>query len=134
MSIIEVPSIYAAVVLNQCSHSMLIDVRTPEEWHTSGVPKLEIQKLLLLSWRLAPDFELNPEFENEIKIRIPDKQLDLFFICRSGGRSYEAARFVNNIGYTTCYNVIDGFEGSSESDSLGWKKSNLPYQVLSQNA
>lgn len=134
MSIIEVTSIYAAGVLNQCSRNMLIDVRTPGEWQTIGVPKIEIQQLLLLSWRLAPNFELNPEFENEIKAKISDQQYDLFFICRSGGRSYEAAKFVNNLGYTACYNVIDGFEGTGESDSLGWKNSNLPYQVFSQNA
>lgn len=131
MSIIEVPSMYAAEVIEKYGRSMLIDVRTPEEWQSCGIPKVNMQSLLLLSWQLGSG-ELNPEFENEIKARISDKYLDLFFICRSGGRSHEAARFVKNIGYAACYNIVDGFEGTSSTS--GWKNSKLPIQVFSENA
>jgi rhodanese-related sulfurtransferase len=132
MSIIEVPSLYAAEIIENRGRSMLIDVRTPEEWQNSGIPKVNMQSLLLLPWQLSGSGELNPEFENEIKARISDRYLDLFFICRSGGRSHAAARFVNNLGYAACYNIVDGFEGIDSTN--GWKNNKLPIQVFSENA
>ena len=132
MSIIEVSAFHAAEALNNQASSMLIDVRTAGEWQSSGVPLRSMQQLLLLSWRLLPAMQLNPEFEEELCSHIIDKSTHLFFICKAGSRSREAAEFARNLGFTNCYNVADGFEGATERS--GWKNSNLPYQVFSQNA
>ena len=132
MSIIEVSASHAADVLNNQKSSMLIDVRTAKEWQNVGVPLRSMQQLLLLSWKLFPTMQLNPEFQEELCSHITDKTTHLFFICKAGSRSREAAKFAHDLGYVNCYNVADGFEGTDELQ--GWKNSNLPYQVFSQNA
>jgi Rhodanese-like domain len=41
---------------------------------------------------------------------------DLFFICRSGGRSLAAAKVIAEAGYRACHNVAGGFEGPLDDD------------------
>jgi rhodanese-related sulfurtransferase len=57
----------------------------------------------------------------------------LYLICRSGQRSYNAAKLLLDNGFTNCFNVIDGFEGElnqQKKRSLidGWKYNNLPWR------
>lgn len=54
------------------------------------------------------------------------RSLLIFFLCRSGYRSFIAANFVANMGYKNCYNISDGFEGNNQDK--GWKQNNLPWQ------
>jgi len=54
------------------------------------------------------------------------KSLMIFFLCRSGYRSFIAANFIANMGYKNCYNISDGFEGNNQNK--GWKQNNLPWQ------
>lgn len=104
----------------------LVDVRTDKEWSTVGIPVLDQNKLVFLNWRLLPNMTINKEFaEKVLKI---SKDKTLFFLCRSGARSLEAAQFCTNIGYQTCYNITDGFEGNQTG--AGWKYNNLPWQIL----
>jgi len=56
------------------------------------------------------------------------RSLMIFFLCRSGYRSFIAANFIANIGYKNCYNISDGFEGNNRVLSKGWKQNNLPWQ------
>ena len=56
----------------------------------------------------------------------------LFFLCRSGGRSAAAARAAAQAGLGRCYNIVDGFEGPTDSSRhrgqvAGWKASDLPW-------
>ena len=57
---------------------------------------------------------------------------DLFFICRSGGRSLAAAKTMAEAGYRACHNVAGGFEGPLDDDrhrgfAGGWKATGLPW-------
>ena len=57
---------------------------------------------------------------------------DLYFICRSGGRSQLAAETMASAGYGRCHNVSDGFEGPLDADRhrgrlAGWKSAGLPW-------
>ena len=104
--------------------SYLVDVRTEQEWSTVGIPDLSSidKKLILLSWKMLPDMVVNHMFTKLLQIEVPDLSSHIFFICRSGVRSKEAAKEAAANGYINSYNVIDGFEGSAN----GWVSSNLP--------
>jgi rhodanese-related sulfurtransferase len=54
------------------------------------------------------------------------------FLCRSGGRSHNAAALAKQNGYTEVYNVLEGFEGDKDAHGHrntvgGWRKAGLPW-------
>ena len=49
----------------------------------------------------------------------------LFFLCKSGGRSLDAAIFAKSLGYEYTFNIAGGFEGG---EVAGWKEQSLPYK------
>ena len=130
MTVQNITAVEAYKLMKIIQNSVLIDVRTEKEWKEGGVVTLdhEFVKILLLSWRLLPDMVLNQSFIKEISAKILDNSANLFFMCRSGVRSFEAANFVLQHGYLNCYNISDGFE--SNQNDYGWKNNNLPWRML----
>jgi rhodanese-related sulfurtransferase len=128
MNIKNIDSILAYNILTNSDNSVLVDVRTPEEWARTGVPKLAANNLVLLTWRLLPDMSINKEFKASFISAISDKMCSVFFLCRSGVRSLEALNYVADRGYVNCCNIYDGFEGRSSNN--GWKYNNLPWQII----
>jgi rhodanese-related sulfurtransferase len=69
------------------------------------------------------------QIENEIL----DKNSQIFFMCKTGGRSLDAAIFATEIGgYKNCFNITNGFEGDANENNQrgkinGWKALNLPW-------
>ena len=107
--------------LSTDKNSVLIDVRTPEEWARVGIPDLSSlhKKPELLIW--TPDEGQQRDFAARInELADPAKQ-KIIFLCRSGVRSVAAASYMTNLGFSHCYNIVGGFEGAQ-----GWKASNLP--------
>ena len=116
-------------------NSQLIDVRTKPEWTYVGVPDLSSinKKVIFVSWQVYPEMGTNKFFENQILESNIKKDNNLYFICRSGNRSNNAAKFLTSRGFANCYNVIDGFEGNLDhehhrSTIEGWKYHNLPWR------
>ena len=77
--------------------------------------------------------KINSLFKNQIIESNIKKDDKLFLICRSGGRSTHAAKYLTSCGYNHCYNVSDGFEGDKNtllhrSEINGWKYNNLPWK------
>lgn len=109
-------------------NAILIDVRTDYEWENVGVPDLSAigKEVFFNPWKILPEMNANPKFQENLETKIPNKDTQLVFICRSGGRSYEAACVAAKMGYQKCINVIGGFEGSTNMQ--GWKYSNLPWR------
>ena len=118
--------------------SMLIDVRTRAEWAYVGLVDLSQigKEPILLEWQVYPSNEIDPQFakklSDELANRGADLETDLFFLCRSGQRSLSAARAMTEVGYKSCHNVADGFEGSMDRDRhrskiAGWKAKGLPW-------
>ena len=72
---------------------MLVDVRTVPEWQFVGVPDLTgcRGQLALQSWKVYPDMTVNPEFVEKMAAAGVDADTPLFFMCRGGGRSSQAA-------------------------------------------
>ncbi|MCC8418494.1 MAG: rhodanese-like domain-containing protein [Rickettsia endosymbiont of Glossina mortisans submortisans] len=122
MSVQNICSTKAYDILISNDNAFLVDVRTKEEWQQVGIPHLDNKnKLVFLSWQLNKDFEDN--FLSIIKDKIGAA---IFFLCRSGYRSFIAANFIANMGYKNCYNISDGFERNNQDK--GWKQNNLPWQ------
>lgn len=118
--------------------AVLIDVRTRAEWTYVGLPDLsEIGKRpLLVEWQTFPDNRVDPQFKDRLGRMLTEAgaatDAELFFICRSGGRSKSAAQAMSAAGYSRCRNVADGFEGPLDPNRRrgqagGWKAAGLPW-------
>ena len=83
--------ITAGVALaEQTPGSLLIDVRSPQEYsdgHLAGSINLPLQSL------------------KSVEEAAPDKSTPLFIYCLSGGRSKKAARALGTLGYTNVTSI-----------------------------
>ena len=106
-------------------NSVLLDVRTKEEWNTIGKPDGEKigLKTYFLSIQFGNERIFNENFIQEFKNLAINQDKNILIICRSGTRSQFAAEILTKENYT-CVNISDGFEGNQEN--VGWKKCNLP--------
>ena len=101
--------------------SVLLDVRTQEEWNNDGKPdwdKIGL-KTYFLEIRRDSFFDLVQEFNN---LNI-NQDKEILVICKSGERSQISAELLSSENYKSI-NISDGFMGSQEG--VGWKKSGLP--------
>ncbi|HEV7392464.1 MAG TPA: rhodanese-like domain-containing protein, partial [Burkholderiales bacterium] len=78
-----------------------------------------------------PGNRLNAEFVKQLEAQV-DKGAPVLFICRSGGRSHNAALMATQAGYTESYNVLEGFEGDKDGTAHrntqgGWRVAGLPW-------
>ena len=104
--------------------SVLIDVRTEEEWNIDGKPDGE--KIALKTHYLTIQFAdkiFNENFIEDFKKLNIKKNHEILAMCMGGVRSQATAELLTKEGYN-CLNISDGFLGNSEN--LGWKKSGLP--------
>ena len=106
-------------------NSILLDVRTKEEWETIGKPDGEKigLKTYFLSLQFGNERIFNENFIQEFKNLAINQDKNILILCRSGARSQFAAELLNKENYT-CINISDGFEGNQEN--VGWKKCGLP--------
>ena len=107
------------------SNSVLLDVRTKEEWEMIGKPageKIEL-KTYFLPIQFGKERIFNENFIQEFKNLAINQDKNILIICRSGVRSQFAAELLNKENYT-CINISDGFEGNKEN--VGWRRSGLP--------
>ena len=106
-------------------NSVLLDVRTKEEWNTIGKPDGEKigLKTYFLSIQFGDERIFNENFIQEFKNLAINQDKNILIICRSGTRSQFAAELLTKENYT-CVNISDGFEGNQEN--VGWKECNLP--------
>jgi rhodanese-related sulfurtransferase len=122
-------------ILEEHRNAILIDVRTRAEWNYVGLPDLDPvgRKPALVEWQVFPGMQINPGFVASLSGAVADKGAPLLFLCRSGVRSAAAAKAMTAAGYSTCFNVSDGFEGPLDGDarrgsSGGWKAAGLPWR------
>jgi rhodanese-related sulfurtransferase len=114
--------------------AQLVDVRTHAEWVFAGMPDLSSigKQPQAISWKLYPNFDRNAQFLEQLQSAVPDKSTPLYFLCKTGGRSTDAAIAAAEAGYQHCFNIAHGFEGDSNNSNQrgkvsGWKASNLPW-------
>lgn len=114
-------------VMREMPSAKLVDVRTRAELDWVGrVPgAVEVE---LLTY---PGSRANPDFVSQLEREV-DKDAPVMFLCRSGGRSHNAAMMAMQAGYSEAYNVLEGFEGDKDADGHrntqgGWRASGLPW-------
>ena len=124
--------------LKSDASSALIDVRTRAEWTFVGLPDLKQigKQILTVEWQTSPENRIDAAFPERLT-KVLDaasakKEVELFFVCRSGVRSRMAAEAMANAGYGRCRNVADGFEGPLDANRhrgrvAGWKAAGLPW-------
>ena len=98
--------------------TVLLDVRTEDEWNTIGKPDTKVLGIKTHFITISQD----PSFLDNVKQNI-DKEEQVLVMCAAGGRSIIAADLLSNEGYNTL-NVSDGFSGNGQDP--GWKRLGLP--------
>lgn len=110
------------------TQAQLVDVRSRPELELVG----RIPGATHIEWAFYPDMQPNPDFLAQLDQQI-DREALVMFICRTGGRSHNAAATATQAGYTNCYNVLEGFEGTTDAATgqrgkiNGWKMAGLPW-------
>ena len=99
-------------------NTVLLDVRTEDEWNTVGKP--ETKDLGIKSYFIT--ISQDPSFIENVKNEI-NKDKQILVMCAAGGRSIIAATLLSKEGYAAL-NVSDGFSGNNQDP--GWKNSGLP--------
>ena len=115
-------------LMQQNTDAVLVDVRTKVEHAFVGHPIDAVH----IAWKEAPDWQVNAQFVNDVKKRVPDRNAPVLLLCRSGQRSLDAAKALEEAGYQRLVNIIDGFEGSLDSlnhrgNLGGWRFNGLPW-------
>ncbi len=98
--------------------TVLLDVRTEEEWNTIGKPDTKDLGIKSIFITISQD----QSFLVKVKQAI-EKKKQVLVMCAAGGRSIIAANLLATEGYNTL-NVSDGFSGNSQDP--GWKNLGLP--------
>lgn len=109
------------------SGARLVDVRTRAELDWVG----RVPGAVWVEWNAYPGGALNPEFLSQLA-DFTDRGEPVMFLCRSGGRSHNAAAIATQAGWRECYNVLEGFEGDKDPSQHrgtlgGWRKAGLPW-------
>jgi rhodanese-related sulfurtransferase len=99
--------------------TVLLDVRTEEEWKTVGKPDSTGMGIKTFFITISQDLGFIENVKKEI-----DKENQILVMCAAGGRSIIAATLLQNEGYKA-HNISDGFSGNGQD--LGWKNTGLPF-------
>jgi rhodanese-related sulfurtransferase len=124
---------YSGALLPQEAHALmqagakLVDVRTKAELQWVG----QVPGAIAVEWNSWPGGTLNPDFVAQLEAHV-GKGVPVMFLCRSGGRSHNAAIAAAQAGYGEVYNVLQGFEGDKGPEGHrntlgGWRLAGLPW-------
>ena len=105
---------------------VLVDVRSKAELDLVG----RISNAIHIEWAFYPGMVANTEFAKQLQTQV-DQATPIIFMCRTGGRSHNAAIVANGLGYKA-YNMLEGFEGDANTEKQrtlinGWKHAGLPW-------
>ncbi|WP_026362025.1 MULTISPECIES: rhodanese-like domain-containing protein [Methylotenera] len=116
-----------AYILLQQDNAILVDVRTQAELDLVG----RVPDATHIEWAFYPGMIANAEFGAQLQAKVaPNKTI--IFMCRTGGRSHNAAVLAQQLGYSHAFNMAEGFEGEANAQKQrtlinGWKQANLPW-------
>jgi rhodanese-related sulfurtransferase len=124
--------------LANSANAVLIDVRTRAEWAYVGVPVLDQigKATIFIEWDDFATGATVPDFTGRLNTALGQKGVTadapLYFICRSGNRSRQAAIAATAAGYTRAYNIAHGFEGRLDAarhraSPGSWKREGFPW-------
>ena len=110
----------------QQGEAALVDVRSQAELDLVG----RVPNANHVEWAFYPGMLPNTEFAAQLQAQV-DKSQTVIFMCRTGGRSHNAAVVAQQLGYKA-YNMLEGFEGAANEQRQrtlinGWKHAGLPW-------
>jgi len=107
-----------ALAASQSGKVRLIDIRTPQEWRQTGVApgagRVDMYR--------GAEHLLRGVLQ-EVK---GDRDAPIALICRTGNRTTQAQRFLQQQGFTQVFNVKEGMAGSAAGP--GWLRRGLPVE------
>ena len=117
----------AWALLQHDAAARLVDVRSRAEWEFVG----RVPDAIEIEWKSWPGMVPNGDFLAALAGQV-DRTAPLLFLCRSGGRSHDAAAAATAAGFAACYNVLQGFEGDRNDNAQrntvgGWRAAGLPW-------
>jgi rhodanese-related sulfurtransferase len=131
----NVPLAQVWEALRQDPKAQLVDVRTDAEWNFVGLPDLSAagKQVVPIQWQVYPTMQRTAGFIDQLREAGFTPEHHIYFICRSGQRSYAAAQAAQGAGFPHAYNVADGFEGAVDAEghrgvASGWKAEGLPWR------
>jgi len=115
-------------LLQQDTDAVLVDLRTRVEHAFVGHPLGAIH----IAWKEAPDWQVNSRFVADVEKLVPDKNAPVLLLCRSGQRSLDAAKALEEAGFRRLVNIVEGFEGPLDQHNHrgnlgGWRFNGLPW-------
>lgn len=114
---ISAPDAHALVEAGKLT---LIDIRRPEEWRQTGVAK-DAKRINMEH----PDGLI--AFLRQIALEVKgDAHAPIGLICRTGNRTTQIQKVMQEVGFTNVYNVKEGMIGSAAGP--GWKTRGLPVE------
>ncbi|MES2636866.1 MAG: rhodanese-like domain-containing protein [Pseudomonadota bacterium] len=116
-----------AYILIQQASALLVDVRSQAELDLVG----RVPDATHIEWAFYPGMIANAEFGAQLKAKVAQDKT-IIFMCRTGGRSHNAAVLAQQLGYSKSFNMAEGFEGEANAQKQrtlinGWKQANLPW-------
>jgi len=122
----QVPPALAWALFDQGA-AVLVDVRSGEERKFVG----HVPGSVHVAWATGTALTRNPRFARELESKVK-KDAVVLLLCRSGKRSALAAEVVAKAGFTSVFNVLEGFEGEIDQaqhrgGSDGWRFHGLPW-------
>ena len=122
----------AHAFLHTNTDAVFVDVRSEIEFFYVGHPVGAEH----IAWQEPPDWEVQPEFAQHVKALVAGvKSRPVVLICRSGKRSVDAGKVLENSGFSDVYNVLHGFEGDLDENfhrghKSGWRFDGLPWAQM----
>ncbi|HWH80773.1 MAG TPA: rhodanese-like domain-containing protein [Burkholderiaceae bacterium] len=116
-----------AWALAQAGAAVLVDVRSAEERKFVG----HVPGVAHVAWASGTSLTRNPRFVRELEAKVR-KDEPVLLLCRSGKRSALAAEAATKAGFTSVFNVLEGFEGELDAahqrgSADGWRFRGLPW-------
>ena len=122
----------AFAALRDDPSAALVDVRMPQELSFVGMPNLSAigKSVAVVPWNPHMSQQQLVDQLTAAGLR-PDQPI--YFVCRSGARSLNAAILATHGGFAKAYNVSGGFEGPLDAAGhrgtvAGWKADGLPWR------
>ena len=122
----QVPPALAWALFEQGA-AVLVDVRSGEERKFVG----HVPGSVHVAWATGTALTRNPRFARELEAKVR-KDAVVLLLCRSGKRSALAAEVAAKAGFTSVFNVLEGFEGEIDAQQHrgvadGWRFRGLPW-------
>lgn len=122
----------AWTLLQQQPDALFVDVRMEiESLYVGRPPGVEN-----IPWYEYPDLTPEPaRFCTAVEREAGAKDRTVVLICRSGKRSGDAGKVLEQAGFTDVVNVVHGFEGDLDdrfqrSTLNGWRHDQLPWEQM----